>query len=118
VAGAMVLVVVDLGAGPAWSGERAEIERPLREHFGYVLGLQQQGKVLLAGPWAGAPGGMVLLQVADLAAAEQIMSVDPAIRAGVMSATLREWKPVDWDAAATRGLSFLEGPFTAAPKTP
>ena len=112
-----VLVAVDLGAGPAWSGERAQVERPLREHFGYVLGLHRQGKVLLAGPWGDAPGGLVLLQVESLEEAERIFAADPAIQAGVMSATLREWKPVDWDAAATRGLLFLEGPFTASPRT-
>jgi hypothetical protein len=90
--------VVLLSRNPVYRPGDAAAEAALTEaHIQYTLKLQQAGTALAAGPFdaaatgPGAPIGMTLLRVRDLAAAERIAAQDPAVVAGRLVATVREW---------------------------
>jgi uncharacterized protein YciI len=90
--------VVLLTRNPAYQPGAAAAEAALTDaHIQYTLRLQQDGTATVAGPFdavpaAGpAPIGMTLLRVRDLAAAERIAAEDPAVVAGRLIATVREW---------------------------
>ena len=75
-----------LSGGPT-EDERAIIGR----HFGYLKNLCDQGVVDLAGRTMNPDEsgfGIVILKAADVVAARRIMEDDPAVREGVMRATL------------------------------
>lgn len=90
--------VVLLTRNPAYQPGAAAAEAALTDaHIQYTLRLQQDGTATVAGPFAAAPAagpapiGMTLLRVRDLAAAERIAAQDPAVVAGRLIATVREW---------------------------
>jgi uncharacterized protein YciI len=92
--------VVFLSRNPAYRPGDAAAEKALTDaHIQYTLRLQAEGKALAAGPFAApaaevagsVPIGMTLLRVRDLAAAEGIATADPAVVAGRLLATVREW---------------------------
>lgn len=72
------------------------------EHLAYMTALAHSGSVLLGGPTVGDDCGAVLLDVADEAAAWQILTDDPYTREGVTAdRTLREWNVVISSTEAT-----------------
>lgn len=89
--------VVLYARDPAYRPGDAAAETALTEqHIQYTLRLQQDGTALAAGRFEGgaeddAPIGMTLLRVRDLAAAERIAAADPAVVAGRLTASVREW---------------------------
>lgn len=99
--------VVLYAPDPSYRPGDAAAEAALSDaHIQYALRLQQDGKALAAGPFvaraaAAAPQGgaetarpavgMTLLRVRDLAAAEAIAAADPAVVAGRLIVTVREW---------------------------
>lgn len=76
----------------------AVAEALTQAHIQYTLRLQHDGLALAAGPLV--PGvevgdrvvGLTLLRVKDLATAERIAAEDPAVKAGRLKATVREWR--------------------------
>jgi len=57
--------------------------------------LHRAGTVALAGPFAEESGSLVLLDVPDQAAAEQVVAQDPYYATpGVEVVSLREWRPL------------------------
>lgn len=89
--------VVLLERNPAYRPGDTSAELALTErHIQYTLKLQHEGSAVAAGPFVvGEPSsalvGMTLLRVRDLAAAERIAAQDPAVVAGRLIATVREW---------------------------
>ncbi len=94
--------VVLLARNPSYRPGDTTAELALTErHIQYTLKLQHEGTALVAGPFgagvaatpaaADGPIGMTLLRVRDLAAAERIAAQDPAVAAGRLIATVREW---------------------------
>ncbi len=93
--------VVFLARNPSYRPGDAAAEAALTDqHIQHTLKLQHEGTAVAAGPFgAAAPGvaasdapiGMTLLRVRDLAAAERIAAADPAVAAGRLIATVREW---------------------------
>ena len=65
------------------------------EHLAYMNALHDQGKVVLAGPTADSQGAVVVLDVADQSAAQEVLAADPYTREGVSAdVNLRGWNVV------------------------
>lgn len=87
----MARFVLELSFAPA--DERRLEVRP--QHRGYLSTLLAEGTLVSAGPWADDTGAMILLDVANEAAAREIIAADPYTDAGVVTvASLREWRPI------------------------
>lgn len=68
-------------------------------HFSYLKGLVDQGVVLMAGRTLNADEstfGIAIFEAESLAAAEEIMRADPAVREGVMRAELFPYRVALW----------------------
>ena len=79
--------------GPAWKPGLPMAQQDLRAHGGYIARLAQEGRVVAAGGWAGADGGMAVLRAADADEAARLLAADPAVSAGIFQADLRRWSP-------------------------
>lgn len=86
-------VVIHL-PGPAWQVGKSPFEQPgIQDHVAHYRQWQQQGKLLLGGPFMdGAAGGM-MLPSAGLTEAEvrAFASADPAVQSGLLRFELRPW---------------------------
>lgn len=92
--------VVLLERDPAWTAptDPAMAEALTLAHIQYNLRLQRDGIATAAGPLV--PGlaaddrtvGMTLLRAPDLQSARRIAAEDPAVKAGRLTATVREWR--------------------------
>ena len=63
----------------------------LTAHQSYLGQLYDEGTLVAAGPIDNPPAGVVILRADDRAAAEKIMSLDPAVSDGGQLALVREW---------------------------
>jgi len=79
--------------GPAWKPGLPMAQQDLRAHGGYIAKLTAEGRVVAAGGWSGADGGMAVLRAADTDEAQRLLAADPAITGGVFQAELRRWSP-------------------------
>jgi len=70
-----------------------EVAKVRDEHLAYLEGLFAQGTLVAAGRQEPAVGGMVLLDVADEAAAREVISEDPYVVRGIASYEARGWNP-------------------------
>lgn len=71
---------------------RDEVRPRHREH---LSGLHEQGKLVMAGPWADDSGAMAVFEVADEAEARALLAADPYHEAGVVGdLQVREWRVV------------------------
>jgi uncharacterized protein len=63
-----------------------EEAKVMGEHFQYLKQLLADGKLVMAGPaeTGECPFGLVVLEVSDQAAAEEIMKNDPSVKAKIM----------------------------------
>ncbi len=72
--------------------DQAARTRTRDAHLEYLAGLHGRGEVVLAGPWADGVGAMVVYDVANEAAAREIVDNDPYTAAGVTGdPQLRPW---------------------------
>lgn len=79
-------------AGPNWKAGLPMEKQGLRDHFFYLRGLHDEGRLQLAGP-LGADGGLALIWARDRAEAEGVIAADPAVRAGIFTATAGSFTP-------------------------
>jgi uncharacterized protein YciI len=63
----------------------------LAQHAAHLADLDRQGKLVLAGPFLGRFGGLIVLRTADLAESRRIADEDPMIRGGFQSYDLVAW---------------------------
>jgi uncharacterized protein YciI len=61
------------------------------DHFAYLRRLRDEGRLIVAGPSPAGEDtfGLVVLSIEDEDEARAAMAADPAVAAGVMTATLR-----------------------------
>ena len=85
--------VIRYEAGPAWKAGQPMDKQDLREHFFYMRRLHANGTIVLAGP-VGANGGLVVLRAPSQAAAETVMTNDPAVKSGVFRGSVASFVPV------------------------
>jgi len=84
----MLKLVPRLHEEESWTDRDNEI---VDEHFAELQQLQNEGKLLLAGPTLNELErrvGLVILQVPSEEEAKEIMKNDPAVKKGVMTAEL------------------------------
>lgn len=79
--------------GTAYRPETPLLQQDLRAHGRYMQELTQRGIILAAGPTMAEPGGLVLLQAADMAEARALMMADPAVRSGLFLGEISDWRP-------------------------
>jgi uncharacterized protein YciI len=60
-------------------------------HIAHVKNLDDQGKLVLAGPFEDFPGGMVIVRAESLEAAKKIAESDPFVTEGVRTFEVRTW---------------------------
>src|SRR5262245_10508265 len=77
--------------GMMTSGLTPDERRIVGEHFGYLTHAAERAQVLLFGRTqesGDATFGIILLNIADRAAAERFVAADPAVKSGVMRAEI------------------------------
>jgi uncharacterized protein YciI len=67
-------------------------ERALPAHKQYLAAGRAAGTVVESGPFADGKGGMYILEVLDLVAAEAFVAADPYKTDGKLAMTIREWQ--------------------------
>jgi uncharacterized protein YciI len=74
---------------PTLPQDASERERAIiGEHFNYLKAMLDAGRLVLAGRCEDATFGIAVFRAADEASARRDMDNDPAVRAGIMTATL------------------------------
>jgi uncharacterized protein YciI len=78
-------------------GNAADLVPHLQAHLVYMLGLEEQGKVLAGGPFLHLDGsnsgnGMFILRAADETEARSLMAGDPLNRPGLRRYDLSRWQ--------------------------
>ncbi len=72
--------------------EGAELTPDLiAKHAVHLRELDGDGKLILAGPFADDPRGLLVLKCADAGAAAAILDVDPLVVAGVRTYRVHSW---------------------------
>src|ERR1700722_8889759 len=71
--------------------DRIPTAEVLAHHAAHLADLDHQGKLVLAGPFLGRFGGLVVLRTANLTEARRIADEDPMIRGGFQSYDLVAW---------------------------
>lgn len=82
-------------AGPAWKAGQPMSVQGLGPHGMYMTKLFKEGVVLAGGPTTDPEGGgLAIVKAKDMAEAKALLAADPAIKAGIMTAELRNWRPL------------------------
>lgn len=88
------LFVILYRQGPAWKeGVPMREQDAIVPHFKYMKKLFEDGTILEAGPTLDKPGGMVILQAANLEAATPLMAADPSVTSGMFIGEIHSWSP-------------------------
>lgn len=73
-----------------------ELNQAVRpDHLSYIAKLQQDGKVLLAGPFPDGSGGMVIYHNVTEREGLSLAEADPIIASGARDLKLLAWNPLD-----------------------
>lgn len=82
-------------AGPAWKVGQPMSVQGLAPHGMYMTRLFHEGVVLAGGPTTDPEGGgLAIVKAKDVAEAKALLAADPAIKAGIMTAEVRNWRPL------------------------
>lgn len=78
------------------SGRPEIIQSLLPEHLQYMVGLEKAGILFASGPLGAGDGaaigdGLTILNVDSIEHARTLAAIDPFVRAGARSFTVREW---------------------------
>ena len=94
--------------GSNWVDGKPMSEQPIAGHVAYVKNLNNDGTVLLAGPFRDDDGGLTILQAESDDEARLIMDEDPDVRSGILRADVRGWCPLALD---RDGMQFESPPL-------
>ncbi len=72
-------------------GRVASVEL-IRRHIQHIRGLDEEGKLVLCGPFTDHAGGMIILQVEGKSEALAIAEADPFVAEGVRRYEIRTWE--------------------------
>ena len=82
-------------AGPAWKAGQPMSVQGLGPHGMYMTKLFKEGVVFAGGPTTDPEGGgLAIVKAKDAAEAKALLAADPAIKAGIMTAEVRNWRPL------------------------
>ncbi len=80
--------------GPRWVPKRHPLQQPgVNEHFAYLAGAFESGKILMGGPFlAEDAGGMMILNTEiSENEARTLAAEDPGVASGLIRAEVRPW---------------------------
>ena len=98
----MGLFVLFHRPGPHWQpGIEFPAQTGIMDHIGFMQGLDQEGRLVLGGPFDGEPAGpadggpvgIAIIQAHGLAQAEAIAASDASVQAELLTVTVRPWRP-------------------------
>lgn len=91
--GMRMYVMALLKAGPKTDIPREEVQKLQTAHMANINRLADEGKLVLAGPFAdnGALRGIYIFDVATIAEAEALTKTDPSVQAGLLVMELHPW---------------------------
>lgn len=92
--------------GPSYRPGVPLLKQDLRAHGAYIAELVGRGIIIAAGPTMVEAGGLVLLRARDLEDARAAMEADPAVRSGIFTGELSDWRPL-FDPAGRFGPELL-----------
>lgn len=107
--GALALEVFIVESTP--TGDPAAVKAALPDHLAYQREMEEQGRLVLAGPVSDATGdqmqgqGMIVYRAASMAQARAMAEADPMHASGARSFTLRKWLINEGNLTVTVGLS-------------
>lgn len=107
--GALALEVFIVESTPA--GDPAAVKATLPDHLAYQREMEQQGRLVLAGPMSDATGnemqgqGMIVYRAASMEDARLMAEADPMHARGARSFTLRKWLINEGNLTLNVGLS-------------
>ena len=64
----------------------------IKKHIAYLRGLDQEGRLLMCGPFSNQKGGMVIIRASNLEEAAEVAARDPFVQDGIRTFEVREWK--------------------------
>ena len=79
--------------GASWRADKSIFEQLLEEHFAYMTELEASNVLKLGGGFTDNAGAMGILEVDTLETAKAIVANDPAVRDGIMNASVHPWLP-------------------------
>ena len=83
------MYAVDYRPGPSWIDGKHLADQPLHAHVDFWLTMVAVGRVVLAGPFRDGLGGLVVFGASSEQEADDIVRDDPAVRDGILNASLR-----------------------------
>ena len=98
----MSLFVLIHRPGPRWQLGAPFPEQPgIMDHIGFMHGLAQQGRLVLGGPFDdepagpkdGGPVGIAIIEADAMADAQLLADSDESVKAGLLTVTVRAWRP-------------------------
>ena len=98
----MSLFVLIHRPGPRWqAGAPFPEQSGIMDHITFMGRLDEDHRLILGGPfddeWSGSsdntPVGMAIIEASDMEAAQLLADSDESIRAGLLTVTVRPWRP-------------------------
>ncbi len=86
--------LVILKTGPKTIDSKATVDSLFRGHFGNIVRLAREGKLIVSGPLGKndkSYRGIFILNTPSTAEARELLATDPALAAGLLEADLFEW---------------------------
>ncbi|MGB0176778.1 MAG: YciI family protein [Owenweeksia sp.] len=85
--------IVFLKAGPNRNQDAKEVAEIQKEHLAHINWMAEEGYVDLAGPFAeeGDIRGILIMHVPTLEKAQELASMDPAVKAGRLEVEVHGW---------------------------
>ncbi len=89
--------------GPAWVKGKTVREQPsLAGHIAHMTKLEENGQLVLGGPFKDDSGAMGVIVFEDLEAAEKAVEDDPMVQTKVVTAEVHAWHPAVTGCVAKR----------------
>ncbi|HEY8179647.1 MAG TPA: YciI family protein [Candidatus Limnocylindria bacterium] len=88
--------------GPRWLADMPFPEQAgIMDHIGFLHQLDEDHRLILGGPfddeWAGStettPVGIAIIEASGLDEAQRLAASDESVKAGLLIATVRPWRP-------------------------
>jgi uncharacterized protein YciI len=98
----MSLFVLFHRPGPQWSPDVPFPAQPgIMDHIGFMLGLDESGRLVLGGPFDdepagpadGGPVGIAIVEADSEAHAQELALSDESVQKGLLVVTVRPWRP-------------------------
>jgi uncharacterized protein YciI len=98
----MGLFVLFHRPGPQWTpGVEFPAQEGIMDHIGFMQRLDQEGRLVLGGPFDdepagpadGGPVGIAIVDATSQAAAEELAASDRSVQSGLLVVRVRPWRP-------------------------